>query len=95
MATAERPGYVAECFWPGVRQDDLIALVQQIGVAAGELARQGGLVRYLGSMLVVDDEVVLCLFEGQPEAVRHAMQQAGISSERILRSIRVPWPEST
>ncbi len=95
MASAEGTSYVAECFWPGVQQDDLRCLVRRIGASVAEL---DGLVRYTGSMLIVDDEVVLCLFEtseGQADAVRRAMEHAGVPFERILRGIRAPWPETT
>lgn len=90
MAGTEGNGYLAECFWPGVQQDDLRQLVRRIGASVAELAGQGGFVRYLGSMLIVDDEVVLCLFEGQAGAVRQVMEHAGIPFERILHCINEP-----
>lgn len=74
-------GYVAECFWPGVGEDDLRALDQRLGAAVAGLA-----VRYLGSLLIHDDEVVLCLFEGPVAAVRQVTERAGLPYERILRT---------
>ena len=65
--------FVAECFWPGVAADDL----PTPSTAEGEEKRRfpdltrGGLhVRYLGSILMAEDEVVLCQFEGTAAAVR-------------------------
>jgi hypothetical protein len=84
MAAAE---YVTECFWPGVRESDLRALDDRVEArAAGEH------VHYLGSLLMREDEVVLCLFEGDAEAVRRVAEQAAIPFERILEAAQSPWP---
>jgi hypothetical protein len=84
MATAE---YVTECFWPGVRDSDLRALDDRVHAHAA-----GQPVRYLGSLLMREDEVVLCLFEGDAEAVRRVAEQAAIPFERILATGQSPWP---
>jgi len=83
--------YVAECFWSGVREDDLRDLDRRIEATVAELAAQGEPIEYVGSMLIVDDEVVLCLFEGPIATVRHVTERAGLPFERILQSTRVPW----
>lgn len=84
MGAAE---YVTECFWPGVRESDLRALDDRVHAhAAGEP------VHYLGSLLMREDEVVLCLFEGNAEAVRRVAEQAAIPFERILTAAQSPWP---
>jgi hypothetical protein len=83
--------YVAECFWPGVREDDLSALDERVaGVVAG-LSENGEPIRYLGSILMRGDEVVLCLFEGSEPMVRLAAAQAEVPFERILEAARSPW----
>ncbi len=82
-------GYIAECFLAGVREDDLRDLDRRLAACVAELAGQGEPVRYLGSLLIVDDEVVLCLFEGPIAAVRLATERADLPFERILQSIRV------
>jgi hypothetical protein len=82
---------VAECFWPGVREADLHTLDRRAEASAARLARTGLAVRYLGSMLMREDEVVLCLFEGEADAVRRVAQEAGIEFERILETARSPW----
>ena len=60
-------------------------------------ARAGESVRYLGSLLMRTDEVVLCLFQGSETTVRKAAEQAEIPFERILQAARSPWstPDTT
>jgi hypothetical protein len=81
-------GYVAECFWAGVTEDDVRALDERAGDSATELARRGANVRYVGSILMPADEVVLCLFQGSVEAVRDAVRQARIPVERLVEGIQ-------
>jgi hypothetical protein len=81
------PSYVAECFWPGVCESDLHAL--DLRALAQAVACD---VRYLGSILLRDDEVVLCRFQGAEAAVRRAAQQAEIPFERLLVAAQSPWP---
>jgi hypothetical protein len=83
--------YVAECFWPGVRESDLSALDERATASAAELARDGDRVRYLGSLLMPQDEVVLCRFEGSEPSVRLAAERAAIPFERILQVTGAPW----
>jgi hypothetical protein len=90
MANAARSSYVAECFWAGVREEDLGALDRRI--AASVVAVAGEPVRYLGWLLVIDDEVVLVLFEGPVATVRRVAEHAGIPYGRILRAAHPPWP---
>ena len=71
-------GFVAECYWAGVGPDDLRSLDERVASCASELTRTGERVRYLGSMLIVEDEVVLCLFEGSATAVRNVAERAAI-----------------
>jgi len=92
MTEAQATEYLAECFWPGVLDSDLRQLDERIAEVAAELAGTGTSVRYLGSLLMRADEVVLCLFEGPEEAVRDAAQRAAVPFERILEAARSPWP---
>ena len=82
---------MAECYWVGVRRDDLRSLDERVASCVTELARAGERVRYLGSMLIVEDEVVLCLFEGSAAGVRHVAERAAIPFGRILSSTGAPW----
>jgi hypothetical protein len=90
---ARTPGntYVAECFWSGVRDDDLRDLDRRIEDGVAELSANGESIRYVGSLLIVDDEVVLCLFEGPIATVRRVTERAGVPFGRILQSTAVPW----
>jgi hypothetical protein len=85
-------GFIAECFWPGVSESDLSALDERAQRRVAELSRGGKNVRYLGSLLLRVDEVVLCRFEGDPDAVRFAAESAAIPFERILETAESPWP---
>jgi hypothetical protein len=90
---ARTPGntYVAECFWSGVREDDLQDLDRRIEDSVADLSAHGESIRYVGSMLIVDDEVVLCLFEGPIATVRRVTERARVPYGRILQSTPVPW----
>jgi hypothetical protein len=83
--------YVAECFWPDVAESDLEALDARVReVTAGLLDDES--VRYLGSILLRQDEVVLCQFEGSAGAVRDIAERAQIPFERIQETAHSPWP---
>lgn len=86
--------FVAECFWPDVADADLEALDRRVEQATAEL-ESGTAVRYLGSMLLREDEVVLCQFEGTADAVRAVAERAQIPFERILATTRSPFPSRT
>ena len=81
MGTEHR-SFVAECFWPGVRREDVRALDERV---RGLL--EDGVV-YRGSMLIRQDEVVLCEFEGTLAAVRTLAERAGVPFERLLETTR-------
>jgi hypothetical protein len=92
MADAKTESFVAECFWPDVHISDLEALDRRVAAAAAELNRQRRCVRYLGSILLSEDEVVLCQFDGTAETVRETVELARVPFERILAAGRSPWP---
>ena len=89
MVEVKSTSFVAECFWPGVTAVDVEELDARTLASAGELA---GTVRYLGSILMRDDEVVLCRFDGDEEAVRRVAVAAAIPFERILATAESTWP---
>ena len=78
----ERRSFVAECFWPGVREEDVRALDERVR----SLLDDG--VVYRGSMLIRQDEVVLCEFEGTIAAVRSLAERASVPFERLLETSR-------
>jgi hypothetical protein len=70
--------FVAECYWPDVREEQVRALDQRIAAAFDDD------VRYLGSVLIREDEVVLCHFEGTADAIRRVAERAQVPYERLL-----------
>jgi len=85
----EPSGFIAECFWPDVSEADLEALDRRVAQAATGVA-----VRYLGSILLREDEVVLCQFDGPADGVRAVAERAEVPFERILHAARAPWAPS-
>jgi len=79
---------VAECLLPGVNQAVAEALNAQV---RAELTRSRSPVVFFGSLLIPEDEVLLCLFAGQPAEVRAVSEQAQLPFERILRCVGVGW----
>jgi hypothetical protein len=90
MHGSENASFVAECFWSGVTQADIEALDARAVAAARDLP--AGAVRYLGSILMREDEVVLCQFEGTAETVREVAERAQIPFERLLETVHSRWP---
>jgi hypothetical protein len=86
----ERESFVAECFWPDVREADIAALDRRIEHAVADLQARGA-IQFLGSILLLDDEVVLCRFEGTAELVGDVAARAEIPCERILAAAQSPW----
>jgi len=77
--------FVAECYWPDVHDEQVRTLDQRI---AASLADD---VRYLGSVLIREDEVVLFHFEGTAAAIRRVAERAHVPYERLLATtISVP-----
>ena len=80
--------FVAECFWPDVREEDVRALEERIAACLVDG------VRYLGSLLIREDEVVLCQFEGAASAVRRVAEDARVPFERLLETtVAMPTTE--
>lgn len=83
--------FVAECFWIGVSDDDLRGIDERAAASVERLSAGGEQVRYLGSVLMRADEVVLCFFEGTAGGVRRVAEEAAIPFERILETTSSPW----
>ena len=64
--------------------DDRHALDVRATECAAQPSPDGDEVRYLGSILMRQDEVVLCFFEGPVSSVRRVAEAAKIPFERIL-----------
>jgi hypothetical protein len=87
--------FVAECLWPDVHEGDLRELDRRAAEESERLTASGGSVRYLGSLLMREDEVVMCLFRGNPQDVRRVAEAARIPCDRILEAACSPWPIDT
>jgi hypothetical protein len=85
----ERESFVAECYWPDVDDADLATLDGRIDRVIAELATDRA-VRYLGSILLREDEVVLCQFEGPAGSVRDVAELAKVPFDRILSTAHTP-----
>ena len=89
MTTSMR-SYLAECFWPGVTKAQLEELDGRDELAATTGRDGTAQVRYRGSMLMPEDEVVFCFFDGpSATAVEAAARDAGIPFARIVESTGV------
>ena len=76
MAEPKNLSFIAECFWAGVNESDLRALDRRAETCVTAMSREGEPVHYLGSVLMREDEVVLCFFEGTEVSVRRAAERA-------------------
>jgi hypothetical protein len=74
--------FVVERYWPGVSEPDVDALARRLTAAAvGDRSAA-----YLGSALILGDDVVQCRFEARDEAsVRAVNVRAEAPYDRILR----------
>ena len=81
--------FVAECYWPDVREEEVLELDQRIAASLSDD------VRYLGSVLIREDEVVLCHFEGSADAIRRVAKRARVPYERLLATtVSVPTEDA-
>jgi hypothetical protein len=79
--------FVAECFWPGVSSADVDELDRRVRAVTAEIGPRQP-IQYLGSILIREDEVVFCQFEGDADAVRETAERAGVPFDRILATRR-------
>jgi hypothetical protein len=77
--------FFVECFCIGVDEDHLRRLDERASAFADRMANDGEHVRYLGSVLMSEDDVVPCFLGGTAERVRHA------AFARILETAGSPW----
>ena len=88
---SERPSeasYLAECFWPDLREESVGEVAERIRQSAAELTRAGTGVALTGTILVPGDEVVFYLFDGDSvDVVREACERARVPFERVVESV--------
>lgn len=92
MNGPEPQWHVAECLLPGLSRAVAEALGHRV---RQETASPGSQVSYLGSLLMPEDEVLLCLFAGPEAEVRAVSERAGLPFERILTCVGVGWRTGT
>jgi len=79
--------YAAKCYWPGVNETQLERAAARAVLEAATESRTGSAIAYLGSVLIEEDELVLCLFDAASRAVvRTTTERAGIPCERVMDS---------
>lgn len=83
---------LVECYWPGVTEQKLLAVVERVQAAIEQRHTQDRAPRLLGSILVPADETVFCLFEGEQEEVEAVSTAAELPFERVLSS---RWMDAT
>jgi hypothetical protein len=82
--------YLAECFWPGVTREAVEAADRRARKRAAELHKKGSSIRYVGSLVMPGDEVVVFEFDAtSEEAVAQLCQDAEIPVDRLVESVRV------
>jgi hypothetical protein len=74
--------YVVECYWPGVDELQLTEAVERIARDVDA--------SWMNSILIPDDEIVLCVVEAtSADAVRASARRAGLPAERIVTCVQV------
>jgi hypothetical protein len=82
--------FMAECFWPGVTEQQLMAAGARARQAAGAISSDGVIARYTGSILVPGDEIAFCLFEATSiDAASDLNRRAAIPFERLLEIVHL------
>ena len=79
--------YLVECYWPGV---DELRLGQVIDRLTDPPRGRSGDVGWVSSILIPDDEIVLCLATGRSaDEIRATAQRAGLPAERVVPCVQV------
>jgi hypothetical protein len=79
--------FLAECYWPGVTEQDARTAVDRIDRLGVDDGRQ---LRGLSCLLMVDDGVVFFLYEAvSPDDVRRAHRRVGVDPDRIVAAIEI------
>src|SRR5258708_37116313 len=81
---------VAECLLPGVTPAITRALGERVRTELAR-SRSPSPVSFIGSLLMPDDEVVMCLFAGPIAEVRAISERARLPFDRILRCVGFDW----
>lgn len=78
------PTYLVECFWPGVTREAVETANERARECSAALRREGSGLRFIGSLLVPDDEVVFFQFTAtSSEEVARASREAQLPFDRV------------
>ena len=82
--------YLVECYWPGVDEPQVVGAVERLTDGSSE---PGNGVRWVRSILIPEDEIVLGLATGRSAAtVRAYAQRAGLPAERAVPCVQIRQP---
>src|SRR5262245_26200585 len=94
-AISRRHTYLVECYWPGIDEPRLRAVLPNLERAARDMRAEGQAVEHVGSILMPADQVVFTLIDASSEAVvREVNERADLRIDRIAVAIQVA-PEAT
>jgi hypothetical protein len=80
--------YLVECFWPGLTREAVESAHVRAHERAAALRREGSSVRFVGSLLVPGDEVVIFQFKAaSEEEVIRASREAALPFDRVSASV--------
>jgi hypothetical protein len=81
--------YLVECYYPNVDQQGVAEVAQRAREAADAFCRQGRDLRFVGSILVLSEETVFYLFDGDEQDVVAITKQLGVRFERVLETMHI------
>jgi hypothetical protein len=82
--------YLAECFWPGVTREQVESADERARLRVAELSEHGLTLRYVGSLMLPGDEVVVFEFEASTrELVAQVCIEAELPVDRVVESVRL------
>ena len=82
--------FIVERYIAGVPGSDIERLLEPLGRVAVEMRSEGVPVHYAGSLVITEDDAVLCRFEGPSErAVAELNRRAGVAYDRIVPAVVV------
>jgi hypothetical protein len=87
--------FVAERLWPGATESAVRAAIEALRGTSERLAATGVPIRFLGGTFVLEDEALLCRFDGTAQAIRTVHELAGLTFDRLLPTVDVPQTTSS
>lgn len=80
---------MAECLLPGLTEGTAAALTQRLRDELNQPGRPP--ISFLGSLLMLQDEVLLCIFAAGLAEVSALCERAGLPFERIVGCVGLGW----